>query len=425
MGAERGPVTLALLGAGNRGADAYGEYVLGHPGEFRFTAVAEPRRDRRDSFAARHGIPPEMTFASWEDLLSRPRLAEGLIVATQDRMHYDPVMAALAQGYGVLLEKPMAPTAAECVAMAGAAARAGRLLMICHVLRYTPFFAAIKKLLDEGRIGRVVSIQHNENVGYWHMAHSYVRGNWRRRDESNPMILAKSCHDMDILLWLAGADCARLASFGSLSFFKRENAPPGAAARCLDGCRAEPDCPFSARRIYLGENTGWPVSVISLDTSLAARTAALREGPYGRCVFACDNDVVDHQVAALEFTSGATAAFTMCGLTREISRTIKIMGTAGEIAGHMEKGEIVLRVFGGGEETVPLAGAAGGHAGGDGGLMRAFAEALREGRPEAALTSAAVSVQSHLMAFAAEESRLTGRVVEMADFARANSPASP
>lgn len=412
-------ITLALLGAGNRGANAYGQYVLRHPDEFRFVAVAEPRPDVRESFTAIHGIPPENAYDSWEELLARPRLADALIVATPDRLHYAPAMAALAQGYDILLEKPISPEPDECILLAEEAERRHKLLLVCHVLRYTPFFSTIKDFIDQGRIGRVVSIQHNENVGYWHMAHSYVRGNWRQSAESNPMILAKSCHDMDILLWLAGADCTRLSSFGTLSFFKPENAPLGAARRCLDGCSAEAGCPFSARRIYLGDNTGWPASVISFDTSLEARTRALMEGPYGRCVFACDNDVVDHQVVAMEFANGVTAAFTMCGLTHDISRTIKIMGTAGEIRGHMERNEIALYGFLDDRVMVvrPQRPGSSGHAGGDDGLMRGFRTALRSGRPEAGLTSIRASLQSHLMAFAAEYGRINGSVVELKDFA--------
>lgn len=410
------PVTLALIGAGNRGIDAYGRYALEHPEQFRFVAAADPVGERRNAFAAAHGLPPDRLYARWEDLLSGARLADAVVIAAPDRLHYAPAMAALALGYDILLEKPMAVEARECLRLADEAERRGRLLLVCHVLRYTPFFTAVKRLLDEGSLGRLLSIQHNENVGYWHMAHSYVRGNWRRRDESCPMILAKSCHDLDILLWLAGADCVRLSSFGSLGLFRPENAPAGAAARCLDGCRAEADCPFSARRIYLGENTGWPASVVSRDPSLAAREAALRAGPYGRCVFACDNDVVDHQVVALEFANGVTAAFTMCGLTHEISRTIKIMGTAGELRGHLERNEIILHRFAGDTETViKPAPPASGHAGGDEGLMRAFHACLTGGR-SAGITSARNSVQSHLMAFAAEEARLAGKVVSLREY---------
>lgn len=412
------PSTLVLIGAGNRGADVYGRYAFRHPEEFQFVAVAEPVAERRESFAAMHGIPPERTFSSWEDLLRGERLADAAVIATPDRLHYDPAMAAMALGYDVLLEKPLAVDPAQCLALEEEAIKRQRLLLACHVLRYSPFFTTIGQLIAEGRIGRIISIQHNENVGYWHMAHSYVRGNWRNTSESSPMILAKSCHDLDILLWLAGGECTRVASFGSLAHFRAEDAPLGAVKRCLDGCSAEPACPFSARRIYLGANTDWPVSVISQDTSLDARAEALRTGPYGRCVYACDNDVVDHQTVALEFANGVTAAFTMCGLTHEISRTIKIMGTAGEIGGHLERNEIALHAFADGRLTVmrPTGPTDAVHGGGDEGLMRAFASALRAGRLDDRPASVQMAAHSHLLAFAAEEARLKGKVVEMKEY---------
>lgn len=409
------PSTLVLIGAGNRGADVYGRYAFRHPEEFQFVAVAEPNAERRESFAAMHGIPPERTFNSWEDLLRGERLADAAVIATPDRLHYEPAMAAMALGYDVLLEKPLAVDPAQCLALEEEAAKRQRLLLACHVLRYSPFFATIGQLIAEGRIGRIISIQHNENVGYWHMAHSYVRGNWRNASESCPMILAKSCHDLDILLWLVGADCRRLSSFGSLSFFRPENAPLGATERCLENCAVESSCPFSARRIYLGANTDWPVSVISQDSSLEARTQALLEGPYGRCVYGCDNDVVDHQVVAMEFTNGVTASLTMCGLTHDISRTIKIMGTAGEIRGHMEQNEIALYTYA--DEFVTVlrpTRTESRHGGGDDGLMHALAGMLRAKRKDVAGLKTAV--QSHMMAFAAEEARVKGIVVEMRDF---------
>ena len=199
------------------------------------------------------------------------------------------------------------------------ARKRGKVLSVCHVLRYTPFFSKIKELLDKGCIGRLISIQHNENVGYWHYAHSFVRGNWRNSEDSSPMILAKSCHDMDIMLWLAGADCRSISSYGSLTHFKSENAPEGAPYRCMDGCPVQNECPYYAPRLYLTENTSWPTSVISADTGIEARTKALREGPYGRCVYRCDNNVVDHQVVAIEFKNDVTAVFTMSAFTN-ISR---------------------------------------------------------------------------------------------------------
>ena len=409
-------VTAILIGAGLRGMDTYADYALRHGDELKFVAVAEPDRERRDRFQSLHHIADENCFKSWEQLLGRPKLADAALVCTQDRMHFQPAMQAMEKGYNILLEKPMSTSPEECVKLGQYAKEHGCVLSICYVLRYTPFFSAIKKLLDEGKIGRLVSIQHNENVGYWHMAHSFVRGNWRNSDESSPMILQKSSHDMDIMLWLAGADCTQISSFGSLTLFKEENAPEGAPLRCLDGCKYRDRCAYYAPRLYLTENTDWPASAISNDHTYEARVKALKEGPYGRCVYHCDNNVVDHQVVSLEFANGVTAAFTMCAFTNEISRTIKLMGTEGELRGAMEKNIIEIRNFATGTvEEIHIPEAQSGHSGGDDGLMSDFVNLLRTGRAGVKY-AVGDSVESHIMAFAAERSRVEKRTVDLGDY---------
>lgn len=424
------PVTLAVVGAGNRGRHAYGGWVAAHPGLARVVAVAEPDPVRLARMADQHGVPTDRRYRSWEAMLSVPRLADAVLITTPDRLHVSPALAALRAGYDILLEKPIAPDAGGVLRLAEEARALGRSVTIGHVLRYTPFFTVIKRLLDEGRIGQVMTIHYTENVGYWHFAHSFVRGNWRNEAQSSPFILAKSCHDLDMLRWLAGAPCLRVSSFGSLSHFRPENAPQGAPARCTDGCPAEPTCPFSAVRFYtqtLAGHAGWPVNVITEDLSPEGRLHALRTGPYGRCVYRCDNDVVDHQVAIFEFANGATAAFTVTGFTEENTRTLKIMGTAGEIRGHLEKGEVELRTFAPARSERILASGAGGHSGGDEGLMEALVRRLQAARrgekATEMLTSLEESVDSHLMAMAAERSRHDGRVVEMEAF-RAALPAA-
>jgi predicted dehydrogenase len=299
-----------------------------------------------------------------------------------------------------------------------AAKRYGRHLSICHVLRYTPFWSAIKRTIGEGRIGDVMSIQLNENVGFYHYAHSFVRGHWRNSEESSPMILAKSCHDMDILSWLMESPCRRVSSFGSLSYFRPEQAPEGATARCTDGCLAEESCPYSATRFYLGEDgRGWAAH-FTKDTSQEGILKALRDGPYGRCVYRCDNNVVDHQVVNLEFEGGATATFSMCGFTHDVSRSVQVMGTKGEIRGYMESGKITVYNFLSREETeIRIHRTTSGHGGGDEAIVRGFLRLIADGREGASLTSAGASVQSHMMAFAAEESRLNhGAPVTLAEF---------
>jgi len=411
-------VKVALIGAGLRGQN-YVNYALGNPEEMQLVAIADPNTDRLGRLKELHGVADDMVFADWRDLLDRPKLADAVLICTQDKMHFEPTMKALDVGYHVMLEKPMSPDPQECAIMGAKAEESGLIFSICHVLRYTNFFGTIKRLLNEGAIGRLMSIQHNENVAHWHQAHSFVRGNWRNKAESSPMILAKSCHDLDILLWLAGADCERVSSFGSLSHFHAGNAPAGAPKRCTDGCPAADDCLYYAPNVYLDDKSGWMALAISDDHSREARLKALQEGPYGRCVYHCDNDVVDHQVVNMEFANEVTVAFTMSAFTQDCSRTIKLMGTKGEIRGAMEKNEIELTRFGGEPELISLEAPGGhaGHGGGDYGLMRDFLNLVRSGGQTESLTSAAKSVQSHLMAFAAEQSRLERRVIEMKEYA--------
>ena len=407
------PITAVVLGAGSRGT-TYASYAKAHPEEVRIVAVAEPRADRRNMLADELNIPGHNRFVTWQELLDRPRMADCAFVCTLDDDHTAPAVKAMELGYHLLLEKPMSNTEEECRTIVETARRTGRKLAVCHVLRYTPFFLTLKSLIDKGEIGEVTTINQIENVGYWHQAHSFVRGNWRTVRETSPMLLQKSCHDMDIILWLMEKNCERVQSFGSLRHFTPDNAPKGAPDRCLDGCPHAESCPYYAPRLYMDmSRTGWPVDVITTDLSEEGRRKALEEGPYGRCVYRCDNDVVDRQVVNLEFEGGAVATFTMTGLSADFSRQLKIFGTKGQIEADMGTGEIVLQRFGEGKKTVPLdtGTETSGHGGGDFGIIRDFLRILREGGESR--TGAEVSLQSHLICFAAERSRLNHIVVEL------------
>jgi predicted dehydrogenase len=415
------PIQAVMVGAGGRGYFAYGPYALQHPDAIRFTAVVEPHEERRRRFAQAHDIPPERQFRSWEDLYPQGRIADALLNCTLDRMHLDSTLPALELGYDVLLEKPMSNTLEGNVSLVQAAERYGRLLMVCHVLRYTAFFSTLHDIIVSGRLGRIVTVEHRENVVYWHMAHSFVRGNWRDSQLESPMILAKCCHDLDILFWNLGP-VKRLNSFGSLMHYRPENAPPGAPQRCTDGCPVADACPWYAPRLYLrdDEYTGWPISVISEDTSLEARRRALETGPYGRCVYHCDNDVVDHQTVNLEFASGVTGVLFMHGHSHEEGRTMRYDGTRATLRGKFGYGsgdsiEIHDHLTGRVEQVDPRAGTSG-HGGGDEGLMAAFVKAFYD--PGAALTTARESLESHLMAFAAERARVDGSIIQLDDFRR-------
>ncbi len=412
-------ITLALVGAGERGQNSYAPYAKLHGYAIEFVAVAEPDPIRRERFRETYGLPAENCFDSAEDFFSRPRMADAVLICTQDRQHYKQAVAAIRLGYKILLEKPISPSARECLELQRLAEEHGTEIMVCHVLRYTKFYKKVRELLRSGVIGRVMSVTHTENVGYWHYAHSYVRGNWRNTAEASPMILAKCSHDMDILSWLLDSRCESVSSFGSLQYFTSENAPEGAPERCLDGCPHSGSCPFYAPAVYLTESEAWPASSLGGDTSYAAREKALREGPYGRCVYRCDNDVVDHQVASLSYENGVTVAFTMAAFSNACDRTMKFMGTKGELRASMDNNVVEVTQYGQGVMTGPTAvhtivPASSHHSGGDEGIMEEFTAILRGDRENTNTISQ--SVHSHIIALAAEESRLTGRTVSIRDF---------
>lgn len=405
------PVTAIVLGAGSRGND-YSVYSELYPDQLKILAVAEPKEDRRRKFAEKYSIEKENIVDTWEKLLQRPKMADAVFICMLDQMHVDAAIIALEKGYNVLLEKPMSITAKECIRIVKAARKSEGILSVCHVLRYTPFYQTIKKLVESGTIGQVMDICQIENVGYWHQAHSFVRGNWRNSLETSPMILQKCCHDTDIIRWLVGDKCKYVSSFGSLTHFTAENKPEGSPQRCLEGCPVSDECPYNAPKIYLNGNKEWPVDVLSTDLSEEGILKALKEGPYGRCVYSCDNNVVDHQIVNMEFSNKATASLTMAAFNADFTRQIKIMGTKGQITGNMKKEEIKLQIFGREEESVPLDTAEdSGHGGGDFGLISNFVHLVKGQGVN--LSGAEESLESHLICFAAEKSRLLHEVVNL------------
>lgn len=418
------PVTLALVGAGDRGTN-YASLAAA-TGNARVVAVAEPRIARRERIVREHSIPAAHVFADWRDLAARPRLADAVVIATQDALHAEPALELARLGYHVLLEKPMATSEVDGERIVDATERAGVMLAVCHVLRYAPYTRALRHLLDDGAIGEVVSVQHLEPVGWWHYAHSYVRGNWRREDESTFILMSKSCHDLDWLEYIVGRRAVSVSSFGGLYHFRPEQRPPDAADRCLD-CSLEPTCPYSATRIYLNglRDAGrrfWPTSVITDDLSEGGVLRALRDGPYGRCVYACDNDVVDHQVVNVEYQGGATASFTMTAFTEMAHRKTRIFGTHGCIDSGANRLTVhdfrsdTVSVIDAGSTIAPReqgASAGDGHAGGDAGLVEAFVAAVAHHDPSLIRSDPRDSLSSHKVVWAAERARLTGTVVQV------------
>ncbi len=404
-----------MIGAGARGIGVYGDYALHHQDEITFVGVAEPDPVRRGYFALQHRLSLENQFSDYLPILEKERFADVCFICTQDSMHLEPAIMAMEKGYHVFLEKPMAVKPEDCIALEEAATKNGVILMIGHVLRYTEFFSQIKEWLEAKEIGELTAIQHNENVGFWHYAHSYVRGNWRNEALSSPMILAKSCHDLDLLIWFAASHPTKIASFGNLKHFCKKNAPEGSPDYCMNGCPAQDECVFFAPKVYLNAPI-WMKLPVSNDMSDESLLKVLPTSPYGRCVYRCDNDVVDHQSTTIEFENGVTACFTMSAFTNENMRTIKLMGTKGEIRGHMEKNELILAKFGQEPITVRFNGDdIAGHGGGDHGIMHDFVKMVSEGK-KLEKADVKASVESHLLAFAAEISRRYDKVVDFSKY---------
>jgi predicted dehydrogenase len=457
-------IQAILIGAGQRGSEAYAPYALRHPEELCFIAVAEPVAERRNRFANQYHIPIENTYETWEPLLSRPKLAQAVLVCTQDQQHASPALAALRAGYDVLLEKPMATTQEDCLELVKTAEEYGRQLHICHVMRYTPHFQKMREIIQSGELGQIVNVSHRENVSYWHMAHSFVRGNWANSTKSSPMILAKCCHDFDILTWVLGRSCEWLSSTGSLIHFRPGNAPPGAPEYCLDGRPSSQTCPYYAPFIYLNltplwrsfvatssglprwvvqlhqgapwlvkamstfipllrqvsDYHGWPRSVVTNESSPEIILDAIRKSPYGRCVYRCDNNVVDHQVVLMQFEGNISVTLTMHGHSHIEYRITRIEGSQATLFGEFGLGGAWLEVRyhrSGKRMRIRTSGEIGqGHGGGDEALMAGFVHSLLTGGSQA-LTLGRQSLESHLLAFAAEKARLEGRIVQRNELA--------
>lgn len=419
-------VRIAIAGVGSRGKNAYGLELLNMKDRAKVVAVADIDPERLALAGDAHGVPDEMRFPSAEAMLAMPRLADAMLVCTQDRQHVPHAVAALKKGYDVMMEKPISPKLEDLQEITKVARENGRRVVVCHVLRYTPFFQTIKKTIDSGVLGEIVSIQALENVRYWHQAHSFVRGNWRREEDTSPMILAKCCHDLDYLVWLCGKKCERASSYGSLMYFKESNAPEGAALRCTQGCKAKESCPYDAEKIYLtNKDTGilcgnveWPIDVLAENPTEEKIRHAIETGPYGRCVFHCDNDVVDHQIVNMQMEGGASLSLTMSAFTSIGGRTIKVMGTLGDLWGDMHENKIRIGVFGKEPQVIDLGKEEkdfAGHGGGDRLLMEQFVDLMQGKKPDGTITTLETSVESHLVALAAEKSRLeNGESIEIA-----------
>lgn len=399
--------TCIIVGAGGRGKNCYAPYIK-EKNLMKIVGVADPDEKKRCEFQKDYGISDDMCFSDYRDLFKRERLADAVLICTQDKLHIEPTRLAVKRGYHILLEKPIATTEAEVLEMEKIVKGYDKVFMTGFVLRHTPFIKKIKEIIASGEIGEILAMQLNENEGFWHHAHSYVRGPWNNEKTSAPLIVAKSCHDFDLMLYLVGDDCTSVASYGENSFFKSKNAPEGATARCTD-CPHKATCIYNAERLYTDGPASYFLHTFAKGKTREEVLELLKTSRYGRCVFHCDNNVCDHQTACLEFRGGATAMFTVSAFSRDNTRTIKLMGTKGEIGGCMELGEIVLKRFATmEEETFHITHDGTKHCGGDGGLMDYFAEAVNSGGKPDELV-----FPSHKAVFASEKSRRKKRKIKL------------
>ena len=414
------PVTFLIIGAGSRGM-RYAEFAAANPGVAKLAGVAEPRATPRSLLEKQHHLAAEFVFADWKQAAEKEKFADAVIISTLDAMHAEPAIAFANKGYHILLEKPMAPSIEQCQQIVESVKANDVIFAVGHVLLYSNYTRKLKELLQAGTIGKIVSVQHLEPVGFWHQAHSFVRGNWRNESESSPMLLAKSCHDLDWIRHIVDQPCVAISSFGNLNHFKREEKPveAGDAIAC-NQCQHEPNCCYSAQKLYLGNlsdgNTGWPVDVVTFDATVAGVSAALENGPYGRCVYECDNDVVDAQVVNMEFAGGVTVSFTMTAFTSTGPRRTSIFGTRGEILG--DESTITINDFLTGDSTTyeteaPDSFELGPIASGDNGLMQAFFSAIANDNPQQLLSGPDETLESHRMIFAAEQARRERSVVSL------------
>lgn len=321
-------------------------------------------------------------------------------------------MEALKMGYDVLLEKPISPSEKECRDILQLAKKTGRIVAVCHVLRYAPYFIKLRELMNSGAIGEVISIQHLEPIGHIHMSHSYVRGNWHNSKQTTPIILAKSCHDLDILKWMINKPSKRIQAFGDLKWFQKGNAPEGSTERCADGCKIETECPYSALRIYHRKRIWLHVFDMPEDKSKHGEhiLEKLKTTNYGRCVYRMENDQPDHYICNIQFADNVTASFSMEAFTSYEGRRTRVMGSMGDIVGDMNS--FVLTDFRTGKKT-EWKQESDGHGGGDWRLVADWIQAVDKQNPALLTSTIDASIESHVMGFAAEKSRKENKVVDI------------
>ncbi len=412
-------INIAIIGLGARGGEVYGDYIKQHPELARVVAIADPNPEKRVKYQTLFDLDDSCVFDSGASLLQAKPEVQAVIIASPDQSHHVDALKAIESGYDLLLEKPIATTLEACLEIRDAAVRNHRRVVLCHVLRYAPLYRKIKDILDEKIIGDIVLMHQIEHIGYWHFAHSFVRGNWRNSQTSAPIVLAKTSHDLDIILWYMGVDVDSVSSFGGLYHFHPKHAPSNAPSHCIKGCPIKNTCPYDAEKIYMNNfkayplehNKVWPFTVLDVNPTESSLNKALL-GPYGRCVYLCDNDVMDHQLVNIAFKNGSHAHLTLSAFSGSTHRQIKIMGTKGEINADDLTQVITVKTYDGRFDVTPviydirkMSESLKGHGGGDERMMYDFLTGLSSSEKTSISSSIEHTVTSHVLAFKAEESR--------------------
>lgn len=398
-------IKAIVIGAGSRGQFSYGKYALDNSQDIEFIAVSEPNDIRRIQFCKDHNINDKNIYKDWKALLERDKFADVVFICTPDNKHFNAALAALNKGYDLLLEKPIAPTYEECEILSKRATEMGASVAVAHVLRYTPFFNTIKNLIDSKNFGNIRGINYIESIGHIHYSHSFVRGSWRNENLCAPMILSKSCHDIDMILYLINSECTNISSYGSKGYFSKDNKPKGSPHRCLEGCPIEKDCPYYAPKVYINGKERWLAHLGLKNTNKEEILENLKSSHYGLCIYDCDNDMIEQQDVLLKFKNNVNVSFSMSAFTKEISRTVKIMMEMGEISGDLHNNKIEINNFKTGETTIieNVSSNTKGHGGGDNGLMKDFIKHLQNKDLYPLETSIQKAIQSHKIALLAHK----------------------
>jgi hypothetical protein len=415
---------VAVIGLGQRGL-GYIRIINHYHKDVEITAICDKYAARVDEVALKYDIKTK--FYKDEDFFKAGKLADAIIIATQDRDHYVHGLKAIELGYNILMEKPVSPIISQCLELEQKAKGKGISIVVCHVLRYSNYYSKIKELIDSGIIGKIQNINHTENIGYFHFAHSYVRGNWHRSDVTSPSLLAKCCHDFDLIYWFMNSECERVSSFGDLSYFNLKNKPEGATLRCIEDCKVKATCPYTAEKLYITDpiyrctflKFNGRVITGKAGSTKEDKYKALKETDYGKCVYQCDNNVVDHQIINMQFANGATATHTMTAFSQKFLRRTYIGGTLGEIFGNDLDGKLYVKVFGQKTKVVktkiiPITG----HIEGDIKLIHSWIALLKGDLKDVKdVTFISTTINSHKIVMSAERSRLNnGEVVKVAEY---------